>query len=190
MSDSFKKLILSQKTVFDTKDLAILWGITNKDSLKSKIYYWNRTGKLIRLTTGIYSISENYNKYECAAKILAPSYVSLETVMRENGCIFQYSTKITSVSFLRRNFSCAGNEYEYYKIKDAVLYNKEGIDFLQYYAIASLERAFLDMIYLNKEYYFDRLDNINWEKCINLVKIYKNNKLCERLIEYKKLYAG
>jgi hypothetical protein len=189
MSDSLKKLALSGKTVFDTSDLAILWGISNKDYLKTKIYYWTKNSRIKRLAGGIYSFYDNYNNYELAAKILAPSYISLETVLRENGCLFQYDTKITSVSNLRRNFEFNGLRFEYNKIKDNVLFNPEGINMLKCHAIATPERAFLDLIYLNKEYYFDRLSNLNWDRCFDLVKIYQNKSLILRLNKYKEIYA-
>ena len=38
---------------------------------------------------------------------------------------------------------------------------------------ANKERAFMNMIYLNKNYYFDNLRTINWQKCL----IGRNTKL-------------
>ena len=69
------------------------------------------------------------------------------------------------------------------------MYNKNGIIFSDYYAIANKERAFLDLIYLNKDYYFDSLNDIDWAECEKMVKIYNNKKLIKRLAEYKKLYV-
>jgi len=54
------------------------------------------------------------------------------------------------------------------------------------YWIAEPERAFLDIIYLNKNYYFDNLSQINWGKCFSLVEIYKNKALKKRLKDYFK----
>jgi hypothetical protein len=55
--------------------------------------------------------------------------------------------------------------------------------------VASTERAFLDMIYLFPNYYFDNLRSINWDKCDELVKIYNNKELVKRLAKYRKNYA-
>ena len=189
MLNSIVKLINSGKTVFDTSDLVFLWKISNRETLKSKIYYLVKQQKLKRIHYGIYARDNKYNKYELAGKLKHPSYVSLETILRQEGCIFQYSEEIASVSNLNRSYVCGGIKYSYRKIKDEVLYNKNGIIFSDYYAIANKERAFLDLIYLNKDYYFDSLNDIDWAECEKMVKIYNNKKLIKRLAEYKKLYV-
>ena len=132
-------------------------------------------------------MNDRYNKYELAGKLKHPSYVSLETVLRREGCIFQYSEEITSVSNLSRNYICGGVRYSYRKIKDEVLYNKAEISFFDCYTTASKERAFLDLIYLNKNYYFDNPGGIDWDECEKIAKIYNNKNLFKRLAEYKKL---
>jgi len=63
------------------------------------------------------------------------------------------------------------------KLKDSVLFNFAGIIIKDNYSVATTERAFLDMIYLFPNYYFDNLKSINWEKCDELVKIYNNKEL-------------
>ena len=57
------------------------------------------------------------------------------------------------------------------------------------YPIASLERAFLDMIYLFPNYYFDNLAPLNWQKCHELADIYNNKQLFKRLNNYHKSFA-
>ena len=52
------------------------------------------------------------------------------------------------------------------------------------YSIATVERAFLDMIYLFPDYYFDNLDLIDFEKCNKIVHIYNNKELIKRLKKY------
>ena len=187
MADSIVKLMKSGKTVFNINDLAILWKISNRDTLKSKIYYLARNKKIQKLHYGIYALNNEYSKYELAGKLKCPSYISLETVLRQSGCVFQYSEEITSVSSLNRNYICGGVRFSYRKIKDEVFYNKAGISFSDYYAIAGKERAFLDLIYLNKNYYFDNLGGIDWDECEKIAKIYNNKNLLKRLKEYKKL---
>ena len=91
-----------------------------------------------------------------------------------------YSTKWT------RRITIDDKTFCLRKIKDLVLYNPEGIISKNNYNIASPERAFLDMIYLFPNYYFDNLRPIDWDECSNLVKIYNNQKLVERFLEYKK----
>jgi len=75
------------------------------------------------------------------------------------------------------------------KLKNIVLYNSTGIVNKDNFSIATVERAFLDMIYLFSNQYFDNLDKIDWEKCREIVKIYNNKQLVLRLNEYQKKYA-
>ena len=189
MSNSIVKLLKSKKTVFNMSDLAILWNIKNQNSLKSKVYYLVDQGNIIRLHQGIFVLDNKYNKNELAGKLKSPSYVSLETILRKTGCIFQYSNEISSISNTNKEYIINNVKYSYRKIKDSVLFNMESIDCHQNYSVAIKERAFLDMIYLNKNYYFDNLENINWEKCEKIIKIYNNKILLKRLGSYKK-YVG
>lgn len=188
--DYLAKLIKSKKTVFNVKELSFLWDINNSKYLKTKIHYWTKNKKLICIKPGIYVLDFQYDKYELANKLCVPSYISLETILRQAGCVFQYSTEISSVSYLTRDFCYHDTNYSYRKIKESVLFNRQGVLNNDLYAIASVERAFLDMIYLNKEYYFDNLKNIDWQKCSELVAIYQNKALEKRLQKYRKTYAG
>ncbi len=189
MSNSVVKLLKSKKTVFSVSDLAILWNIKNQNSLKSKIYYLVNNGSITRLHQGIFALDDQYDKNELAGKLKSPSYVSLETVLRKTGCIFQYSSEISSISNANKEYIIDKVKYSYRKIKDSVLFNAENIICHQNYSIAAKERAFLDMIYLNKNYYFDNLKDIDWKKCEKIIKIYNNKILLKRLNSYKE-YVG
>jgi len=63
------------------------------------------------------------------------------------------------VSYLTREIICDGQKYVFRKIKDTILTNSLGLEKKDNYFIASRERAFLDTVYLNKNYYFDRLNS-------------------------------
>ena len=81
------------------------------------------------------------------------------------------------------------HSFTFRKLKDIVLFNSSGIISKDNYSIATPERAFLDMIYLFPNYYFDNLKPINWEVCFEMVKIYNNKQLIKRLNKYRKNYA-
>jgi hypothetical protein len=51
--------------------------------------------------------------------------------------------------------------------------------------IASKYRAILDTIYLYKDFFFDNLDDIDWEKLEELMNIY-NSKILEKRIKILK----
>jgi len=50
------------------------------------------------------------------------------------------------------------------KIKNTILTNSLGLEKKDNYFIASRERAFLDTVYLNKNYYFDNMRTRQWRK--------------------------
>ena len=45
-----------------------------------------------------------------------------------------------------------------------IIYNDRGIDIIGGVAIASLERAVVDILYFNPNYYFDNRKVINWKR--------------------------
>ena len=188
MENALVKLYKSSKTVFST-DIAILWEETNINNLKSKISYYVKDGSLIRLRKGIFAKDKNYNPKELATSIYIPSYISFETILREAGMIFQHYDTIYIASYKTQNVKSGGQSFNFRKIKDEVLYNTAGILSNKNFSQASPDRAFLDMIYLQPKYYFDNLDAVNWEKCLELVKIYNNKQLIKRLSEYQKKYS-
>ena len=74
------------------------------------------------------------------------------------------------------------------KIRGDILTNTEGIEQKTGYFIATPERAFLDAVYIYKDYHFDNLSPINWERVENLKKIYKNKIFEKRVGQYYKFY--
>jgi predicted transcriptional regulator of viral defense system len=186
MDNLVAKLYQSTKTILTNKDLALIWEETSADNLKAKIAYYAKQGALIKLTRGVFAKDQNYNAKELAASIYSPSYISFETVLREAGVIFQhYDTIFVAAPW---SFAKKIDKYNitFRKLKETILFNSIGIESKDNYSIATPERAFLDMIYLFPNYYFDNLKSINWEKCDELVKIYNNKSLVKRLNKYKK----
>jgi len=118
-----------------------------------------------------------------------PSYVSFETVLREAGVIFQHYETIFVAAKWPKTLTINKYKFTFRRLKDTVLYNPTGIINKGNYSIAASERAFLDMIYLFPNYYFDNLRPIDWEKCEEIVKIYDNKQLIKRLSKYRKANA-
>lgn len=189
MDNLIAKLYKSPKTVLNTKDLALIWGQTNVDNLKSKISYYVKTGALIRLARGIFAKDADYSPKELATSIYAPSYISFETVLREAGIIFQYYETIFVASKWPRTIKIDKYNFTFRKLKDIILFNGSGIINESGFSIATPERAFLDTIYLSPQYYFDNLSPLNWDRVFELVKIYKNKKLTERVNNYYQKYV-
>ena len=62
-------------------------------------------------------------------------------------------------------------------MKDSILSNPVGIDQTGEYAIATKERAYLDTIYRSKNYYFDNLRPLSWDRVFEILPIYNNKKM-------------
>ena len=169
-------LMRSKNTIFTTKDVSLLWEEPDVNFVRKKLYRYIKAGKLYSVRKGVYAKDENYEKYELATKIFTPSYISFETVLAKAGVIFQFYSQIFVASYLTRELFINGQIYLLKKIKDSTLTNKAGIDVKENYFIASPERAFLDVVYLNREYHFDNLESINWDKVAEILPIYGGNK--------------
>lgn len=167
----------SPQTVFNLKDIALILGETNLDILKSSLNYYVKTGKLLSLRRGIYTKNGGYDRLELATKIYTPSYVSFETVLYAEGLMFQYYDSFYSASYLSRTITINSEQYVFKKIKDEILLEQKGSILVGNYYKASKERAFLDTLYLYKDYYFDNLQPLDWKKCFDILPIYKNLRL-------------
>lgn len=177
-------LLRSNKTIFSTKEIALLWNEENSVAVRNRLNDYVKNGKLIRLRRGLYSKDKNYDKFELAVNIYTPSYISFETVLYKAGAIFQYYNSIFVASYLARDINVDNQKYSYRKIKDTILTNQSGIKRNNNYYIASPERAFLDVVYLNKGYHFDNLSPIEWDKVFEILPVYKNKAMEKRVKEY------
>lgn len=159
-------------------------GETNQNLLKRRVNYHVKAGDFFHIRRGIYGKDKNYNKLELAAKIYTPSYISFETVLEQAGIIFQSYGQIFVSSYLTRNIVCDHQEYSYKKIRDSILTNSTGIVNSGNYSIATKERAFLDILYLNKDYHFDNLSPLNWDKIFEMLEIYENKRMSRKTNDY------
>lgn len=174
--DQLLDLMRLKNTIFTTKDVSLFWNEPRVDFVRKKLYRYLKSGKIKSVRKGIYAKDKNYNKYELASKIFTPAYISFETVLAKAGVIFQFYGQIFVASYLTRELTIDGQNYSFKKIKDSILTNRIGIETKDNYFIASPERALLDIVYLNKDYHFDNLANINWDKVLEILPIYGGNK--------------
>lgn len=179
----------SKQTVFTSREIALLIAEKSMDNLKSKLSYYVKTEKLIRLRRGIFAKNGNYDRNELAVRIFTPAYVSFETVLSREGVTFQFYESVFVASYLSREISVGDRKITYRKLKDEILTNRKGLIDRGYYSEATKERAFLDRLYLLPDYYFDNLRGIDWDICEDIVPIYKSRKLERTLEKYKKEYA-
>jgi predicted transcriptional regulator of viral defense system len=186
-SDFILEIYKRPETVFSFRELSLIFPKLSYQSLKNKANYFTKAGKLKRLRKGIYA-KENYEPFELANKLYTPSYISFETVLREEGIIFQKYSTIFIASYLTRKLEVGGHELFYRKLKDSVLYNESGIRRRGGFFIAEKERAFLDAVFLYKDYHFDNLCLLDWKRVMNMAGLYQSKALIKRLQDYYRIY--
>lgn len=189
MSNITKKLLKltsSGKTVFTTADLAIIWGIENKNILRVTIARAVEKGYLESIRRSVYKLKDKeIDIFELAGKLKKKSYVSFETVLANAGIIFQWHNEIISASDRSSAVKNKYGKFLYRRLPKNILLNNKGIINKGNYFIASAERALCDKIYKDGVSYFDSLSEIDAAKAIGISKIYRNKRM-ER--DIKKLF--
>src|SRR3989338_5917264 len=123
-------LLKQDQKLFHTSDLALLWHITNKNTLYTTIKRYVQKSILIPIHKGFYATTalEKLDPIRIASGYLHRyAYVSCETILAKNDIIFQEIPFITLVSDSSRVFSVAGHNYKVRRMKSAFLYNECGI---------------------------------------------------------------
>lgn len=181
-------LLRSPKTIFSTKDVALLWGEEREQTVSGRLSKYVKVGKLVRVRRGIYAKDKNYDRFELATRIYIPSYISFETVLTRTGINFQYYGNIFVATYVTREIEADGQKISFIRMKDYVLSNTTGIEHAEGYSIATKERAFLDRIYTTKDYHFDYLDMLDWDKVFEILPMYNNKRMDKKVKEYFEHY--
>ena len=179
-TDVLFTLYNNNRTVYTFSNIALLTGESNAAKLSNKLNYYVHSGKLLNPRKGIYA-KNNYNPEELACLLYTPSYISLEYMLQKAVFIFKNKKKITAVSYLSRTVEIDKNVYQYRKIKSEILIDMSGIIRSNNLNIATPERAFLDVMYLNASYYFDNINSLNKNVIYELLPVYNSKILTERI---------
>lgn len=171
-----------KRTVFRLSDIAMLIPAAENKNLANKMGYYIKSGRLLNPRKGIYA-KLRYNPLELANLLYTPSYISLEYVLQQSGIIFQYDSRLTSISYLSRELEIEGKIYSYRRIKGDIVMVATGILRKDNVNIATPERAFLDMLYLNKDYYFDNINPLDREMIELILPAYKSVALENRVLK-------
>jgi len=188
-NDFILHLYSRPETIFTIDEVSQLFPKLGSESIRDRLYYFAKKGKILRLRHGIYGKKE-YSRFELANKIYKPSYVSLETVLAQAGVVFQYYQTVFAVSYLTRTITVNIDTIQYRHIKKNILTDSFGIEEKNNYFVATPERAFLDAVYIYKNYHFDNLGVLNWGKIDDFKKIYKNKAFEKRIDDYYQLYKN
>lgn len=177
-------LLRSPKTVFSTKDVALLWGEDKQHTVSSRLNKYVKAGKLIRVCRGIYAKDKNYNRFELATRIYTPAYISFETVLTRAGVNFQFYSNIFVASYVTREIVVGDQKISLIRMKEYVLSDTSGIEQVDGVAVATKERAFLDRAYVSKEYHFDNMHALDWEKVFALLPMYHSKRMKKQVRIY------
>lgn len=170
----------SSKTVLSVAQLRLLYPHLSSVALNLRMHRYVKSGKILNPRKGFYAKS-NYNVAELACMLYTPSYLSLDYVLRKAGVIFQYGEDITMISYHSRTIELPEGTINYRGIKGEIMVDTRGIVQEGNINIATPERAFLDTLYLNPNYYFDNLNSLNRDLIAELLPIYNCKRLNTRV---------
>ncbi len=170
-------------TVFTISDIKTILDINDNKSIYNALFYAVKKKELYKISDGIYSYNKSYSRKEFGNKFRTPSYISLYTVLKEEGIVFQPYSSIFLISNRSEKIEIDGQEYVYRKIKDSILLNSFGIYEKNGIAVATKERAICDKLYLDGIEYFDNTRDIDWKLLTELnSKVYLNNPVISEFI--------
>ncbi len=165
--DKLILLLQSKQTLFHTHDLALLWGIENRGTLRMTISRYVKKGVLKSVFKGLYStVSINeLDKFQLGMSLIHKfCYVSLGSVFEMHGVINQKVHSVNFISLVSKKIEFDDKLFIYRQMDIQFLLNFEGVTFENGIYKASLERAVADSDYFNLNVYFDSPDMINWNR--------------------------
>lgn len=168
-----KILLQSGQKIFTTAALALLWDISNRNSLIKTIERYVNRGILFRIYKGLYSTLplEKLNEYEIGCAIGGPfSYISAETVLSKNGIILQDIKKVTLFAKKQKEVTIGQTTYLCRYLNNQYLLNRVGIKDEDGYAVATVERALADIRHINPKFFVDNQLSVNEKDVNNLSK--------------------
>ncbi len=170
----------SGKTVFSTADLAIAWGVENKNVLRVDIARAKHAGYLVAIRRGLYRIAgTDADTLELVGKLKNNSYVSFETVLAREGLIRQWYDTIFSASDRKTEIKNAYGTFAYRRLPTYILNDRRGIIHTGMYAIASKERAVCDYFYAVGYMHLDDTSTLDKKTLHEIASLYGNKRLAE-----------
>lgn len=158
-------LLQRHEKIFHTQDLAVIWDITNRNTLYTALKRYVKKKYLQRIRKGIYSTVplKKLDPIQVGLKMLHTfAYLSCETILQRHGLLNAFVPEITLVSAQSKKFSAGRYSYRSRKLHEKYLYNPAGIVIENSVQTATKERAVADMLYFNPRYNFD--GPIDWLK--------------------------
>ena len=174
--------------------------------LRLQLNRWVQDKKIIRLTRGVYSLSEPYIKikpdlYSIAAVIKPASYISLQSALSFHGLIPEHLYQHIGVTAGRgQEFNTPLMDIKFFHIQRNLFWGYRTLtsQMDQPAFMASAEKAFLDLIYFTpgaigesfiQELRLQNLENLDCKILKTLAKRFNSHKIetaAEKLIHFIK----
>lgn len=180
MQNTITHILRQPQTVFTIKQLAALLNEQETSRIVKRMYYYVHSGQILSLQRGVYA-KPGYNPEELACVLYAPCYLSLEYVLQKAGVVFQYDSSMTLISYRNRTLEIDGHTISYRQMRGGQIADMRGIVNNGLVNMATPERAFLDVLYLNPQYHFDNLHVLNRQEIKRLLPIYNSKRMDERV---------
>ncbi|MBI2639174.1 hypothetical protein HYW83_06340 [Candidatus Peregrinibacteria bacterium] len=164
-------LAKKQEMIFHIDDLANLWRITDRNTLRVTLKRYTDNKLLYRIYRGFYSLSpvSELDPVLLGAKALHQfCYLSTETILWRNGFISQTPSVYTFISTLSKQFRIGPHRYKSRKLHDRYLYQPTQLIMQNGVKQATAERAIADMLYFNPRFHFDH--PVPWKKIKKIQK--------------------
>lgn len=161
------ELIKLDRKLYHSNDLAILWGISNKNTLYTAVKRYIKQGILLPVFKGLYTtvpIAQLDPRALGQAIIHNKTYFTTESVLAQEGIIAQTTYAYTFVSSVSKKVTVGDMNFLYRQLSPIYLNNPVGIIAQDGFFVATIERAIADMLYFNPKYHFDISNSIDWKK--------------------------
>lgn len=159
--------------LFHTKDLAVLWNITNPNTLYTILKRYTKKNLLYRIYKGLYSLitPQDLDPLLLGTKAVHEYvYVSTETVLIQAGLVAQMMYDMTLISSKSCKFSIIGRNYVVRKLNNKFLFIPTGIYEKNGVKIATVDRAIADLLYFNPRVIIDGKRLIDMKKLQEIQK--------------------
>ena len=160
------ELLTINRRLFHTNDLAILWGMENRQTLYTTVSRYLDRGVLFQIYKGLYSTLplDALDPVEVGQAVIHRyAYLSTETVLAQAGVISQLVYDWTFVTDKSKRVQVGTWSFRCRQMKDEYLYHSAGIRVEKNGRIASPERAVADLLYYNSHYHFDAPELVDFK---------------------------
>jgi len=166
--ESFQK-----EACFDYASVALLFS-EGEESLRTSLYRFRKSGRLVELRRGLYAFAELYRKLPLAGPAVAealyrPSYLSERWALSFHGVIPEKTIVYTSVSpRTTKRFDNAWGQFVYRSLRQDLFFGYSHESIMQSTVhVASPEKALMDLMYLEPgEWTTERMESMRFESAL------------------------